>query len=195
MFGLLIEIIWGLFSLSLSLPDSHEDHAGSHVQTSNRTGDAYVHINNGQGPSAVIGYLTGQTKLTSDRGGRGSLLLVNSFLSSSFFFLWADDFSSSSFLPCLCLTCNGHFVDMRCFFPSDQLKRQCVCVCVYCYLFVLPVLFCVTSVRLCGRTYRVNASQFIFLYSCNAIWYFYYTSCIVSFSSLFIYFSCKYIFC
>lgn len=31
-------------------PDSHEDHAGGHVQTANWTGDTFVHINDGQGP-------------------------------------------------------------------------------------------------------------------------------------------------
>lgn len=55
--------------LLLSLPDSHEDHAGSHVQTSYRTGDTYVHIND-QGPLPGTGCvscdLTGQTELTSD---------------------------------------------------------------------------------------------------------------------------------
>lgn len=113
-----------------------------------------------------------------------------------FFFLWADDFNSLSSLPCLCLTCSGHFIDMRRFFHQTSWRDSvCGCVCTVCYLFVLSVLFCVTSVRLCGRTYWVNASQFIFLYPCNAIWYFYYTSCIGSFSSLFIYFPCKYIFC
>lgn len=74
--------------------------------------------------------------------------------------------------------------------PPDQLKRQCVmCVCVcVCNvnLFVLSVLFHITSARLCRQSWRVNASQFIFLYPRNAIWYFCYTSCIVSFSSLFI---------
>lgn len=37
-----------LSSSSSLAADPHEDHAGSHVQASNRTGDAVVHMNDGQ---------------------------------------------------------------------------------------------------------------------------------------------------
>ena len=150
--------------------------------------------------SAVIGILMGQTKLTSDRGGGGggeggSLLPVDSCL-SFFLFCLSWWLHHHHLVLRLCLTCIGHFIDMRCFFHPTS-WRDCVCVRVCVCVIYLSCLcfFCVTPVRLCGRTYRANASQFIFLYSCNAIWYFYYTPCIVSFSPLFIYFPCKYIFC
>lgn len=41
-----MELYFSLFFFLLFLTDPHEDHAGSHVQTSNRTGDTHVHINN-----------------------------------------------------------------------------------------------------------------------------------------------------
>ncbi len=69
------------------------------------------------------------------------------------------------FFPCLCLKCNGHFIDMRCFSHlTSERGSVSVYVCVYCLLFICAVCasLCVTSVRLCGRTYQVNASQFIF---------------------------------
>jgi len=38
----------------LCAPDPHEDHAGSHVQASNGTGDTDVHIDDSQEPLPLI---------------------------------------------------------------------------------------------------------------------------------------------
>lgn len=176
----------------LSLPDSHEDHAGSHVQTSNRTGDTYVHINDDQGPFPRTGcrlWLVICRANWADQWPGGRLLLpVDHF--SPFLFLFELMTSILHLSVVLIMQQPFYWHEMFFFFflSSDEI----VCACGCCYLFVLSVLFCVW---LCGWTNHANASQFIFLYSRNAIWYFYYTPCIVSFSSQFIYFSCKYIFC
>lgn len=58
----------------------------------------------------------------------------------------------------------------------------CVCVCIF-YLFALSVLLQSYFQTACAVEWIITV---YFLYSCNAIWYFDYTPCIVSFSSLFI---------
>ena len=145
-------------------------------------------------------YSYGSNQADQRPGGWGRITSPCRFMSLFFLLLFElVTSSSSSSLPSSVLNMHRPFYWHEMLFPSNQLKRLCVCVCVCACVCVIYLsclcFFCVTPVRLSGRTYRANASQIIFLYSCNAIWYFYYTPCIVSFSPLFIYFSCKYIFC
>lgn len=73
------------------LTDPHEDHAGSHVQTSNRTGDTHVHINNvlhGTGCQLRLVNVRGKPSWPETRGkerfSRGRINHFTFFL--SFFF-------------------------------------------------------------------------------------------------------------
>lgn len=169
----------------LSLSDSHEDHAGSHVQASNRTGDPHVHIKNSQEPPHGTGSqlrsVIIQTNLTSDR--------VEDYSSPSFqfsllflFFVFGLMTSTPHHLSSLCLTCDSHYTDTGCLIHSTSWRDRV-------YVFVRGcawILFAIYLSCLCGLTERIRHSLFFYIhvmqYDTSTL-----LSCIFPFSFLLIY--------
>ena len=157
------------------MSDSHEDHARSHVQTSDRTGDTYVHINNGQGSLHRMGcdqlwlvflWVKPSWPVTGGGGGGGRITSPCRFMSLFFLILFELMTSSSSSRPSSVLNMHRPFYWHEMLFPSNQLKRLCVCACV-CVLFICPV--CAFSVSLqwdCvdGLTERMRHSLFFYIH-------------------------------
>lgn len=115
-----------------SLPDPHENHAGCHVQTPDRTGDTHVHIASFL-PRAADWF-------TSGGEGQGK-----------------DDFSTLFHFYFELMNLDLHLFPMQHF----NMKRLCVCVCVCIfYLFALSVLLQSYFQTACAVS--SESSQFIF---------------------------------
>lgn len=120
---------------------------------------------------------TGRNKPTSDRGGGRFSLLILLFFSLSWWLLHHHH------LPLSVLNMRRHLIDMRCFFSHVTSWRARACD-------LCGNLFCPVRAFLCVTVWIDLSSEcvtiyfFIFMY---AIWYFYYTSCIDSFCSVYLF--------
>lgn len=133
------EIIRGMKTPPVSsLPDPHENHAGCHVQTPDRTGDAHVHI------TSVLATAAG-CHWFAFAGGEGLTSLRGRMTFSTLFHL--------CFEP---MNLDLHLFPMQHF----NMKRQCVRVCV-CLLFICP--FCAFTVIFSDRASRVNHHSLFFI--------------------------------